>query len=409
MNRVVITGLGVISPIGIGKEAFLKSLKEGKSGIGKITRFDTSKYRSHLGGEVTNFNPKDYINPVKIRRMDRDSQIAVASAILALRDADLEITSGNSPECGVILGSGFTGLETTEAFHRGLIEHGPSGVNPMLFPNTVPNAPAGHISIELGITGPNSTITQKGATGEGAIGYAYSLLRHDKAKVILTGGVDELSWILFHAYSHLGILSPLKNEDYPEGCRPFDKRRNGMVLGEGGGILALETLEHARERGARIYAEVIGYGMSSSNPGISDYDEDSEGMARTMELALEDAGIPKEKIGYISAAANSTPVLDKSETEAIKKVFGRDIPVSSLSSSVGYFNASGGLKAISACLAIENGFILPTINYREKDPFCDLDYIPNKIREKKIEAVLINGFADGGSNASLILKRFQGV
>ncbi len=407
MNRVVVAGLGVISPIGIGKEAFLKSLKEGKSGIGKITRFDTSKYRSHLGGEVTDFNPKDYINHMKIRRMDRDSQIAVASAILALRDADLEITSGNSPECGVILGSGFTGLETTEAFHRGLIEHGPSGVNPMLFPNTVPNAPAGHISIELGITGPNSTITQKGATAEGAIGYAYSLLRHDKAKVILTGGVDELSWILFHAYSHLGILSPLKNENYTEGCHPFDKRRNGMVLGEGGGILVLETLKHARERGARIYAEVIGYGMNSSNPGISDYDEDSEGMVRTMELALEDAEIPKEKTGYISAAANSTPVLDKSETEAIKKVFGRDIPVSSLSSFIGYFNASGGLKAISACLAIENGFILPTINYRERDPSCDLDYVPNKIREKEIEAVLINGFADGGSNASLILKKLQ--
>jgi len=198
MNRVVITGLGVISPIGIGKEALLKSLKEGRSGIRKITKFDTSKYKSHLGGEITDFNPKDYINPMKIRRMDRDSQIAVAAAVLALKDANLEITSEASSGCGVILGSGFTGLETTEAFHRGLIEHGPSGVNPMLFPNTVPNAPAGHISIELGITGPNSTITQKGATGEGAIGYAYHLLKHNKAKAILTGGVDELSCCLLY-------------------------------------------------------------------------------------------------------------------------------------------------------------------------------------------------------------------
>ncbi|MBA7645791.1 3-oxoacyl-[acyl-carrier-protein] synthase 2 [subsurface metagenome] len=407
MNRVVITGLGVISPIGIGKKTFLKSLREGRLGIKEITRFDTSKYRSHLGGEVTDFNPKDYINPMKIRRMDRDSQIAVASAVLALKDASLEITSENSSVCGVILGSGFTGLETTEAFHRGLIEHGPSGVNPMLFPNTVPNAPAGHISIELGITGPNSTITQKGATGEGAIGYAYSLLRHDKAKVILAGGVDELSWILFHAYSHLGILSPLENKDYPEGSRPFDKRRNGMVLGEGGGILVLETLEHAQKRGAKIYAEVIGYGMSSSNPGISDYDSDGAGMARAMELALEEAKVSIGEISYISAAANSTPILDRSETEAIKKVFGKGVPVSSLSSSIGYFNASGGLKAISACLAIENGFIPPTINYGEKDSSCDLDYVPNEVREKKIGTVLINGFADGGSNASLILGRFQ--
>ncbi len=407
MNRVVVTGLGVISPIGIGKETFLKSLREGKLGIKEITRFDTSKYRSHLGGEVTDFNPKDYINPMKIRRMDRDSQIAVVAAVLALKDANLEITSGNSSGCGVILGSGFTGLETTEAFHKGLIEHGPSGVNPMLFPNTVPNAPAGHISIELGITGPNSTITQKGATGEGAIGYAHNLLKHNKAKVILTGGVDELSWILFHAYSHLGILSPLENEDYPEGSRPFDKRRNGMVLGEGGGILVLEAIEHAQKRGARIYAEVMGYGMNSSNPGISDYDEDSEGMARSMELALEDAKISKEEISYISAAANSTPILDRSETEAIKRVFGKDIPVSSLSSSIGYFNASGGLKAISVCLAMENGFIPPTINYQKKDPSCDLDYVPNEAREKKVEAVLINGFADGGSNASLILRRFR--
>ena len=406
MNRVVVTGLGIISPIGIGKETFLKSLREGRLGIKEITRFDTSKYKSHLGGEVTDFNPKDYINPMKIRRMDRDSQIAVASAVLALKDANLEITSENSSACGVILGSGFTGLETTEAFHRGLIEHGPSGVNPMLFPNTVPNAPAGHISIELGITGPNSTITQKGATGEGAIGYAYSLLRHGKAKVILTGGVDELSWILFHAYSHLRILSPLENEDYPEGSWPFDKRRNGMVLGEGGGILVLETLEYAQKRGAKIYAEVIGYGMSSSNPGISDYDSDGAGMTRTMELALEEAKVSKEEISYISAAANSTPILDRSETEAIKKVFGKGVPVSSLSSFIGYFNASGGLKAISACLAIENGFIPPTLNYQEKDPSCNLDYVPNKAREKRVEAVLINGFADGGSNASLILKRF---
>ena len=406
MNRVVVTGLGIISPIGIGKEAFLKSFREGKLGIKEITRFDTSKYRSHLGGEVTDFNPKDYINPMKIRRMDRDSQIAVAAAVLALKDANLEITSGNSSGCGVILGSGFTGLETTEAFHRGLIEHGPSGVNPMLFPNTVPNAPAGHISIELGITGPNSTITQKGATGEGAIGYAYSLLRYGKAKAILTGGVDELSWILFHAYSHLGILSPLENKDYSEGSRPFDKRRNGMVLGEGGGILVLETLELAQKRGAKIYAEVIGYGMSSSNPGISDYDSDPEGMVRSMELALEDAKISEGEIDYISAAANSTPVLDESETEAIKKVFDKNVLVSSLSSSIGYFNASGGLKAISACLAIEDNFIPPTINYQEKDPSCDLDYVPNKAREKRVEAVLINGFADGGSNASLILKRF---
>jgi len=407
VNRVVVTGLGVISPIGIGKEAFLKNLKEGKSGIKEIIRFDTSKYKSRLGGEVTDFNPKDYINPMKIRRMDRDSQIAVASAVLALKDANLEISSENSSVSGVILGSGFTGLETTEAFHRGLIEHGPSGVNPMLFPNTVPNAPAGHISIELGITGPNSTITQKGATGEGAIGYAYSLLKHDKAKVILTGGVDELSWILFHAYSHLGILSPLENEDYSEGSRPFDKRRNGMVLGEGGGILGLETIEHAQKRGAKIYAEVIGYGMSSSNPGISDYDSDPKGMVRSMELALEDAKISEEEIDYISAAANSTPVLDESETEAIKKVFGKNVLVSSLSSSIGYFNASGGLKAISACLAMENGFIPPTINYQEKDLSCDLDYVPNKAREKRVEAVLINGFADGGSNASLILRRFR--
>ena len=407
LNRVVITGLGVISPMGIGKEAFLKSLKEGRSGIKEISRFDTSKYRSHLGGEITDFNPRDYLNPMKIRRMDRDSQMAVAAALLALRDANLEITSKNSSECGVILGSGFTGLETTEAFHRGLIEHGPRGVNPMLFPNTVPNAPAGHISIELGITGPNSTITQKGATGEEAIGYAYSLLRHGKARVILSGGVDELSWILFQAYSHLGVLSPLENKDYPEGSRPFDKRRNGLVLGEGGGILVLETLEHAQKRGAGIYAEIVGYGMSSSNPGISDYDCDPEGMVRAMEWALGEAKISKEEIGYISAQANSTPILDKSETEAIKRVFDKDIPASSLSSSIGYFNASGGLKVISASLAIESGFIPPTINYQEKDPSCDLDCVPNEAREKRIAAVLINGFADGGSNASLILRRFQ--
>jgi 3-oxoacyl-[acyl-carrier-protein] synthase II len=408
MNRVVVTGLGIVSPIGIGKERFLESLREGISGIKEITRFDTAKYKSRLGGEITNFKPKDYINPAKIRRMDRDSQIAVAAASLALQDANLEITPANSSGCGVILGSGFTGLETTEAFHRGLVEHGPGGVNPMLFPNTVPNAPAGHISIEIGITGPNSTVTQKGATGEGAIGYAYNLLKRGRTKILLTGGVDELSWILFHAYSQLGILSPLENEKYPEGCCPFDKKRNGMVLGEGGGILVLETLAHAQEREARIYGELVGYAMSSSNPGISDYDEDYRGMARTMKLALKDAKVTPEEISYISAAANSTPVLDRSETEAIKDVFGRRVPVSSLFSLTGYFNASGGLKAISACLAMENDFIPPTFNYKEQDPFCDLDYVPNQRREKKVGAVLINGFADGGSNTSLVFRKYRG-
>ena len=348
-HRVVITGLGVISSLGLGKEAFWESLSQGRSGLREISHFDPSYTGSRLGGEVRNFDPKDFLAAAKVRRLDRVSQMAVAAARLAFEDAKLPSTSAAAESIGVVLGSGFSGLVSTESFFRGLLDMGPSGANPMLFPNTVPNAPASQVAIEMGFKGPNVTLSHKEVSGENAIAYAGDLIRHGRAEVILAGAVDELSQILHFSYWKMGALSPHRRGG-EEICCPFDLRRNGIILGEGAGIVVLEESSHALGRGASIYQEVAGWGMSGSPCPVSDYEETGEGLAKAMELALAEAGLKVSELQSISACANSSPGLDLMEARAIQRIAGdrtKQIRVSAIKSMLGEFNSSGGLRVVA--------------------------------------------------------------
>jgi len=405
-RRIVITGLGVIGSLGLGKEAFWESLRQGRSGIREISHFDPSHTGSRLGGEVRDFDPKDFLAAAKVRRLDRVSQMAVAAARLAFEDAHLGSTPEVVPSIGVILGSGFSGLVSTEAFFRGLLEMGPSGANPMLFPNTVPNAPASQVAIEMGFKGPNVTLSHKEVSGENAIAYACDLIRHGRAEVILAGAVDELSQILHLSYWKMGALSPHRRGG-EEVCCPFDRRRNGIILGEGAGIVVLEEMSHARSRGASIYQEVAGWGMSGTPCRVSDYGETGEGLATAMKLALEEGGLEARDLESISACANSSPSLDPMETQAINMVAGdraSRIPVSALKSMLGEFNSCGGLRVVACALSLQHRWMPPTINYRVPDPACNLNLVSNTGQAAELENILINGSSNGGSHVSLLLR-----
>lgn len=407
-RRVVITGLGVISSLGLGKGTFWESLSQGRSGIREISLFDPSFTGSHLGGEVRDFEPKDFMPAAKVRRLDRVSQMAIAAARLAYQDAQLATLPLKMEGVGVILGSGFSGLVSTEAFFRSLLDMGPPGANPMLFPNTVPNAPASQIAIEMGFKGPNVTLSHKEVSGENAIAYACDLIQHGKADVLLAGAVDELSQILHFSYWKLGVLSPHRRGG-EEICCPFDLRRNGIILGEGAGIVLLEESSHALSRGAFIYGEVAGWGMSGSPCGVSDYEEMGEGLARAMTLALRAGGLEVEELRSISACANSSPTLDLMETRAIKKIGGNgasQIPISAIKSMLGEFNSCGGLRTVASALSLRHQWIPPTINYQVSDSACDLDCVPNVGRAYPLENILINGSSNGGSHISLLLRSF---
>ena len=407
-HRVVITGLGVISSLGLGKEAFWESLSQGRSGLREISHFDPSYTGSRLGGEVRNFDPKDFLAAAKVRRLDRVSQMAVAAARLAFEDAKLPSTSAAAESIGVVLGSGFSGLVSTESFFRGLLDMGPSGANPMLFPNTVPNAPASQVAIEMGFKGPNVTLSHKEVSGENAIAYAGDLIRHGRAEVILAGAVDELSQILHFSYWKMGALSPHRRGG-EEICCPFDLRRNGIILGEGAGIVVLEESSHALGRGASIYQEVAGWGMSGSPCPVSDYEETGEGLAKAMELALAEAGLKVSELQSISACANSSPGLDLMEARAIQRIAGdrtKQIRVSAIKSMLGEFNSSGGLRVVASALSLQHQWIPPTINYLVPDPACDLSLVSHTGQAAEPENTLINGSSNGGSHIALLLQRF---
>ena len=408
-RRVVITGLGIISSLGLGKEAFWESLRQGRSGLQEISHFDPSLTGSRLGGEVRGFEPKDFLAAAKVRRLDRVSQMAVAAARLAFEDAHFRCSFDGAGEVGVILGSGFSGLVSTEAFFRGLLDMGPSGANPMLFPNTVPNAPASQVAIEMGFKGPNATLSHKEVSGENAIVFACDLIRHGKADLLLGGAVDELSQILHFSYWKMGALSPHRRGG-EEICCPFDLRRNGIILGEGAGVVVLEELSHALSRGASIYAEVAGWGMSGSPCRVSDYEEEGEGLARAMGLALKAGGLKAGEVQSINACANSSPGLDLMESRAIKRIRGEEssgIPVSAIKSMLGEFNSCGGLRIVASALSLAHQWIPPTIHYQVADPACDLDWIPNVGLADDLENVLINGSSNGGSHISILLRRVQ--
>jgi len=397
-DRICITGIGVVSPIGIGKEEFFSSLMSGRSGIEKIKEFDTHFSRSKQGGMVRSFHPKDFIPASKIRRLDRASQFAIAAAKLALADAKFSVTQENSSRVGIVLGSGFCGLSSSEEFHRGQVLKGFLDLNPMLFPNTVPNAPSSYVSIELGIQGVNSTLVQSFCTAEAAILFACDQLRKGKADLILTGGVDELSEFLFRGFSELQFLAT--DQGQGEKSCPYDKIRNGLVLGEGAGLLLIENEEHARSRGVRIYGYILGYslvGRSSKGDGSDDLD-------RSIKMAIRGRG--GISIDYLNGAGNSSKVLDALEAKGIKKVFPSlyfQIPVSSIKSMMGEAIASGGTRMVANVLSMENGFIPPTINYLNPDPDCDLRYVVNQRLDREIRTVLHLGISPENCFSSILI------
>jgi 3-oxoacyl-[acyl-carrier-protein] synthase II len=397
-DRICITGIGIVSPVGIGKEEFLSSLKSGKSGIDELREFDTHFSRSKKGGMIRSFHPKDFIPVSKIRRLDRASQFAIAASKLAFADAKFTVTETNSSRVGVVLGSGFCGLASSEEFHRGQVLKGFLDLNPMLFPNTVPNAPSSYVSIELGIEGVNSTLVQSFCTAEGAIFFACDQLRKGKADLILTGGVDELSEFLFRGFSDLHLLAT--DEGHGERSCPYDKMRNGLVMGEGAGLIIIENEEHARSRGARIYGYILGYSLI----GRSSRGDGSEDLNRSIRMALK--GREGISIDYVTGAGNSSKVLDSLEARGIKRTFPTQylqIPVSSIKSMVGEGIASGGMRMVSNVLSIENGFIPPTINYLNPDPACDLNYVIGQRLDREVQTILHLGISPENCFSSILV------
>jgi 3-oxoacyl-[acyl-carrier-protein] synthase II len=403
MNRVVVTGIGVLSPIGVGKEEFWKACVDGRSGIKPITGFEVGHLRSKMGHQVDDPEYKHYIKPANLRRMDRISRMVTAAVKLAIQDAGLDLSAEDPAHVGIMIGTGLGSSKTVDLFFRDLVHNGPQEVAPLLFQTSVPNAICSHASIEFGITGINTTFSHKEASAESAIIHAFEALRLGKAEVIFAGGGDEISEPLYNVYATLGSLSP-QRPPYPEGMRPFDRTRNGIVLGEGSGVLVMETLDHARGRGVHLYAEITGYSMVGCNDGIWSYDKNGSAMARAMSQAV--GGLPQ--VDYICAAANSTQALDQVETRAIKEAFGKKadaIAIGAIKSMIGEFDASGGIKACATVMSIKEGIVPPTINYREPDPACDLDYTVTGSKKKEINSALLNGFANGGANISILFKR----
>ncbi|MGD0917645.1 MAG: beta-ketoacyl-[acyl-carrier-protein] synthase family protein [Thermodesulfobacteriota bacterium] len=397
-DRICITGIGVVSPIGIGKEEFLSSLRNGRSGIEEIEAFNTRFSRSKKAGMVRSFHPKDFISVAKIRRLDRASQFAIAASKLALADAEFSVTRENGTSVGIVLGSGFCGLSSSEEFHRSQVLKGFLDLNPMLFPNTVPNAPSSHVSIELGIQGVNCTLVQSFCTAEAAIVFACDQLLKGKAGLILTGGVDELSEFLFRGFSDLHLLATDKG--HGENSCPYDRMRNGLVLGEGAGIFIIENEDHAQSRGARIYGHILGYslvGKSSKGDGSMDVE-------RSIKMALR--GRQDTAIDYLSGAGNSSKALDALEARGVKKSFASQYPeilVSSIKSMVGEAIAVGGIRMVANVLSLENGFIPPTINYLVPDPACDLNYVVDKRLDREIRTVLHLGISPEDCFSSILI------
>ena len=411
INRVVITGIGLVTPIGIGKEEFWQSLIQGKSGIDKITYFDTSEYPTKIAAEVKNFDYMNFISPKEANRMDKSTQFSIVSAMLALEDSKLEISKIDSYSTGVIVGSGIGGIGTFEKQHKILLENGPRRVSPFFIPMMISNISAGEIAIKIGAKGPNGVITTACASSTHAIGIAFKLLQQGDAQIILSGGTEAaISPMALAGFCKMKVLS-IQNNEPSHASRPFDSERDGFIMGEGAGILILETLKHAKERNANIYAEIFGFGMTADAYHITAPSPDGEGAIRAMEIALGDAKINPSEIDYINAHGTSTPLNDKLETLSIKKVFGKhayDLKISSNKSMTGHLlGASGGVEAIATALTIKNNIIPPTINYNSPDPECDLDYVPNKSEKGIVNYAISNSFGFGGHNGVIVLGKYK--
>lgn len=409
-RRVVITGLGLVTPLGTGVEKTWKAICAGESGIARITRFDPTGYDAQIAGEVKDFDPARFIEKKEIKKMDTFIHYAVGAAQLAVDDAGLKVKPEEATKVGVYIGSGIGGLGSIEHYHDVLKSKGPGRVSPFFIPMTIINLASGQVAIRIGAKGPNSCAVTACATGNHCIGDAYRLIQRGDADVMVAGGAEAAVTPLGVAGFASAKALSFRNDEPTKASRPFDKDRDGFVLGEGAGVVVIEELTHALRRGVRIYGEIIGYGMNSDAYHITAPPEEGEGAVRCMELALKDAGIQRDQIGYINAHGTST-MADAIETRAIKQVFGEHayrIPVSSTKSMTGHLlGAAGGIEAVFSILAVYHGILPPTINLDQPDPACDLDYVPNKARPATIQMALSNSFGFGGVNACLIFKKLD--
>lgn len=408
--RVVITGVAGVTPLANDIETTWKRLLAGESGIAPITLFDASAYDSRIAGEVKNFVPENYMPPKQVRRMDRFTQFAVASAKMLLQDAGFEVTEANAYDVAVILGVGLGGLHTLETYHTKLLEAGPNKISPFMIPMLISNMGPGQISIFTGAKGPNIVTTTACASAIHAVGTAYSEILLGRATTAISGGVEATVTPLGVAgFTALKALSTHYNDDPTHASRPFDGKRDGFVIGEGAGLLLLESLESARARGAKIYAEVAGYGASGDAYHMTAPCDTGEGMARAMQNALREAGIAPEAVGHINAHATSTQLNDSTETKAIKLVFGEHagkIKISATKSMTGHLlGGAAAVEAIACVMAIREGIVPPTIGYKEPDPECDLDITPNKAVEMPINVAISNSLGFGGHNACILIKK----
>lgn len=410
-RRVVITGVGLVTPVGIGVPEAWKNICNGVNGVDLIDRFDASDCPAQIAAEVKGFNPELYIDKKASRHLDLFVLYGLAAAIEAMEDSGYSVTEENSARCGVITGCGMGGLPTIEKYHRVLFDRGPRKVTPFFIPMVIPNMPSGHISMRFGTHGPNLTLTTACAAGTHAVGEAMKYIQDGNCDMVITGGSEAvICSIGISGFSSMKALST-RNDDPQHASRPFDKDRDGFIMAEGAGMLVLEELESAKARGAHIYAEVIGYGLSSDAHHIAAPPEDGAGAVIAMHNALNSAGINPEQIDYINAHGTSTPLNDRCETAAIKTVFGEHaykLAVSSTKSMTGHMlGAAGGIESVFTALSLRDQIAPPTINLEEPSPECDLDYVPNTARKMKIDYAMSNSFGFGGTNGVVVMKKYE--
>ncbi|MCB0326173.1 MAG: beta-ketoacyl-ACP synthase II [Bdellovibrionales bacterium] len=411
--RVVITGLGLVTPLGTGVEKTWKALLSGQSGISRIDRFDPESYPVQIAAQVTDFRAEDWMEKKKIKQMDLFSQYAVASSKMALADSGYKVSESNAQDLGVLIGAGLGGLHDIEQTHQTLLDKGPRRVSPFFIPKIIANLASGQVSIEVGAKGPNLCVVTACTTGTHALGEAYHIIRRGDATAMLAGGTEStITPLCVAGFAAMRALST-RNDEPKKASRPFDADRNGFVIGEGCGVVMMETLESAQARGAKIYAELTGYGLSADAYHLSAPPEDGSGAISCMSKALDRAGLSPENIDYINAHGTSTELNDKTETMAIKKVFGDHaykLSISSTKSMTGHLlGAAGGVESVFSVLALTENIIPPTINYETPDPDCDLNYTPNQAQSKELRHVLSNSFGFGGTNGSLIFSKMDAI
>jgi 3-oxoacyl-[acyl-carrier-protein] synthase II len=407
---VVVTGVGLVSPLGVGTAETWSGILAGRSGVGPITHFDTSRYPSRIAGEVQGFEPTDYVEKKDVKKSDTFIHFALAASLFAVEDAGLVIDEGNAERVGVVIGSGIGGLPLIEAMHDILRDKGPSRVSPFFIPGLIVNMAAGQVSIRLGARGPNTAPCTACTTGLHAVGDAFRLIQLGEADAMIAGGTEAvITELAVAGFSSMRALST-RNDEPERASRPWDKDRDGFVMGEGSGVVVLEELEQARERGARIYCEVVGYGMSADAYHISAPHPEGDGAAQVMERCLADAEIPREAVGYINAHGTSTSLGDLAEVKAVKRVFGEHahrLAMSSTKSMTGHLlGAAGGLESGILALALYHQKLPPTINLDEPGEGCDLDFVPHRAREVDLEVAITNSFGFGGTNGAVVMRRW---